>query len=1368
MSHTKKITSLAFLLLQAGILFFASAQAAMAQWRTADEALQLAQQAAGSGGKPTNRVNAMKPSLAYVMPHEGNPAVYVFDRPGNGGSVFVSGHEQATPILGYTDCGHFVADSVPTALRNLLQQYARQMAAYAPTGHDDDARTAALKAKADWKAVPHLVQTRWNQYAPYDLYCPKGTPTGCVATMTAQIMKYYNYPAKGSGSHSYYWNGQTRSANFGTTTYHWERMLDSYNGSYTQEQAHEVGQLMSHIGVMVEMNYAEDGSGASVDMAMQGLKEYFNYNANAHYENRDNYKGDWEELLYGQVSQGYPVMYSGSGSGGHAFILDGYKDGLWAVNWGWGGSYDGYFALDAMTPGSSHNYSYGQSAVIDMYPTGSYTLATDEAITLHDVDPGTLKSLLGSKRYSSITLTGKLNGADIRELRARMASIDYNYAPTVQGLRELDLGGAEIVSGGIYMQEYNSEKNTLSSYEAEANRLSYLMFGPSPFLQKLVLPSSVKVMDSYSIYSLNALESLTLPAALETFNAGAISYCTSLGSNIICPPGCAFTMKDGMLYSSDFSALMGSFTDSETIVLDPRCRRVSDDVFYRMTGEKNVWLGNVSTIGGYALPWKGSTSFYITSVEVPTLGYQYTQDFNGSIYVRRELLTEYRQADNWSQLAAFLKSIDEAGFVADEHRVAAMPPLDIYLGDQTMLQPVLMDTKLFGKSVTWTVSDGSILSLDSHGLATALREGTVTVRAMVDGLVSEGVVTVKPWPAVNVATPGTLASLLAGQQLTYLRVSGNINGEDIRELRGRMSAYDYGYEASGSGLTVLDLSEANIVSGGIYYQSLSNGEVSSYEAQENTISYDMFYGSTTLTRLILPRSVRVMASYGVSNMYALQSLTLPEKLQSYNVGVNSCSSLTEVIAPSGLFTVVDGMLYSSDYRTLYYAFLEKDEVLVDPRCKEIASHAFYSWKRDSKIWLGDVSTVGSYALPYSSSSCIYITSAQAPTLGYQYTGYFTGTIFVPRAIIPDLTSTSNGAALADFLKPIESTVYVADERGLADIPAMQLYVGDKASIPLPVLDTRLVGKPVEWSVADDSVLSFDSDGNVFARGEGKTIVVARVEGKEATGEVEVVSWPVICVETPGTLASLVEDKHFTHLAVAGDIDGDDVHELRRMLGSLDISGGYYTTIGDEEKICKLDLTNANIVSGGAYLYWDDDRYPTSDNEMGRDFINYASYLEELRLPATVMTMSYLALYRNSLLQTLELPADLITIYYSALSNNTELTTVIYRGDNIPTVLSYDGSSKVGNATLYVRADRLSAIRSSNFGRMFWEVLPLDMLPTEFDYIPASPDGISLPQAPTQAHPAATDAPAYDITGRRVNSATAPALYIIQGRKVLVR
>src|ERR1700722_9528093 len=158
----------------------------------------------------------------------------------------------------------------------------------------------------------------------------------------SQIMKYWNYPAKGTGSYSYTdappyfsYNYGPQSANFANTTYQWSKMPNSLIGPDTA-----VATLMYNCGVAVAMDYGdldEGGSGAYVlksdagngnPCAQYAYVNYFGYDANtingAYETNYTN--ATWTNLLEGELNAGRPMEYEGYDptGGGHTWVCDGF------------------------------------------------------------------------------------------------------------------------------------------------------------------------------------------------------------------------------------------------------------------------------------------------------------------------------------------------------------------------------------------------------------------------------------------------------------------------------------------------------------------------------------------------------------------------------------------------------------------------------------------------------------------------------------------------------------------------------------------------------------------------------------------------------------------------------------------------------------------------------------------------------------------------------------------------------------------------------------------------------------------------------------------------------------------------------------
>lgn len=296
-------------------------------------------------------------------------AYYVFNNDA-GGFVIIAGDDAVTPVLGYTSTGSFDAENLPDGLKDLLKSYERQIAALGDSyvANQTATRTAFTGEKL-------LKTAEWNQYAPFNKYTPNNYVTGCVATAGAIVMKHHGYPAKGTGSHSYTWNGKTLTANF-EHDYDWASMPAKYDG--TNDAAFDgVARLMSDLGVAVEMQYAKSGSGAYIGNMISALQKYFGYSKLTYLASIDDMEAEaWNAKLRGEIDANRPILYSASdaSAGGHSFIIDGYKDESFSVNWGWGGYCNGFYQIGALNPESAgkptgDKYNLGQTAVIGLQPS---------------------------------------------------------------------------------------------------------------------------------------------------------------------------------------------------------------------------------------------------------------------------------------------------------------------------------------------------------------------------------------------------------------------------------------------------------------------------------------------------------------------------------------------------------------------------------------------------------------------------------------------------------------------------------------------------------------------------------------------------------------------------------------------------------------------------------------------------------------------------------------------------------------------------------------------------------------------------------------------------------------------------------------
>ena len=379
--------------------------------------------------QPASRVSRAAAVPVPVMTFETSevPTFYVFNQPDDGGWMIVSADDVAAPVIGYSDKGSFDPQNLPENFKGWLEQCGRQISQASMAGVEP----YAVSRGSDKDPIAPLMSTIWDQTTPFNLLCPSingfRTPTGCVATAMAQVMKYHNWPetAGENAKFSYTWIGGPAStpelsADFSNFKFDWENMLDSYRMGSSDIQAEAVSKLMQACGYSVEMMYNSVASAAYNEYVGYALSEYFKYDQGLHNELRNMYSSaEWEDLIYDNLKNYGPVVYWGTGDVGHCFVCDGYKDnGYFHFNWGWSGSSDGYFLLDALNPltigtgGGTGGYNNSQGALLGIKPAGEqqserrYTFSTSGIAKIST--PGTYLTMHGQfKSNSTFAVNGQ-------------------------------------------------------------------------------------------------------------------------------------------------------------------------------------------------------------------------------------------------------------------------------------------------------------------------------------------------------------------------------------------------------------------------------------------------------------------------------------------------------------------------------------------------------------------------------------------------------------------------------------------------------------------------------------------------------------------------------------------------------------------------------------------------------------------------------------------------------------------------------------------------------------------------------------------------------------------------------------------------
>ncbi len=351
------------------LLLLMMSLASFAGPRSFQQAKEIALRQAAQLGISMDEASSAKAKSKRVKSVSGEvSAYYVFPNGEGKGFTVVSGDDRLPEVVGYSDKGTYDEENLPSNYVGFMKAYEEMV------GQLDNGDSRASASIAEAKALrgsgyqqpivaPLLGSIQWNQMIPYNNMCPmynstNRSVTGCVATAMAQVMMYYQYPKTLQADIPAY---VTRTKYLSIPqinkgeSYDWDNMLPQYASNeplnYTDAQAAAVAKLLYHCGVACEMDYGPS-SGANVTPAI--LSTYFGYDSDLMQDlNRDVFTlAEWSQIMDKELSARRPILYSGrSSDGGHEFVCDGTDgNGLYHINWGWGGYQDGYFDVTILNP----------------------------------------------------------------------------------------------------------------------------------------------------------------------------------------------------------------------------------------------------------------------------------------------------------------------------------------------------------------------------------------------------------------------------------------------------------------------------------------------------------------------------------------------------------------------------------------------------------------------------------------------------------------------------------------------------------------------------------------------------------------------------------------------------------------------------------------------------------------------------------------------------------------------------------------------------------------------------------------------------------------------------------------------------------
>lgn len=812
-----------------------------------------------------------------------SPAYYVFNAEANGGFAIIASNDQMPEVLGYAEQGHLNLAQVPDNVKWLLDYYegiAKSLKKSSAPGRRAGTRSASERAEL----VP-LLNTKWNQNGIYQERCPdiSGTKTltGCVATAMAQVVNFFQWPLNSVREAVGYTSNKDDAVkkidlpSLPARKFNWFNMTND-----------DIAWLMRYCGQSVLMDYKTDESTSSPSSIPGALISVFNFSKGVDLVDRKEFTDEeWEQALYHEIELGRPVIYSGfKNKKGHTFVLHGYKNGQFYINWGWGGDFDGYFALTSLTPGDN-DFTEDQNAVVGIQPASNNDISYEEKQEIgfrevHVEHQGQLATLLPeSERYliSRLKVTGEVGGKDLNVIRDMS---ENKYGNGNQGrLSKLDLSEARLVGGEKFIYSGNE-------YDTKDDVLRGLFFADCYTLTNVILPKTLKEI-CYAAFTNTSLTSIIIPKSVTTLDCEALNVPT-LNSIQVEEGNPNYYSQNNAIYERATGKLVrgclasgipegvteignSAFrnADLEKIILPKSMKKFGIQSFCENGKIKDIYIpASIEEIGERVFD-----NCNVQTITVDTDNPKYDSRDNCNAIIETATNTLLQASNGTSVIPATVTGLANGAFARLNIESIDIPQtvtnygLGLFDYSKTSIfhvhypEPIEIPANAFN-----FIENGQVANLIRENARLIVPDGTKAKYAAATGwkvfgmgsykIIEESEYNASRQFTVTLTEAGTLETTLTQDTkdiVEELTVKGPINGGDLQSLKDMCGQYGV--------LTSINLSDATIVEG--------EGTTA------NVLPDEAFQTTMALRHIVLPKNLTAIGSFAFQDS-GIEELVVPK------------------------------------------------------------------------------------------------------------------------------------------------------------------------------------------------------------------------------------------------------------------------------------------------------------------------------------------------------------------------------------------------------------------------------------------------------------------------------------------------------------
>lgn len=375
-----------------GVVPPSSPEKAASELRTPEEAIALADNLFASRTEGTRAASRTVKAVSIIGSASGRSAcdtlIYAINYEDNAGFALVSAVPEGIDIIGYADEGSFDVEKIEPGSNveyflDAAKNYVSTRGISVGGGTIVDPGNQPIYK---WDRIAPVLTVEWGQSYPEGIYCPNKI-AGCVQTAMAQMMSFLQAPRSISLTYPDH-DIATQTLNWAEITKHTkscsnvESVVNSHLSSCraTLESHKALGRLCRELGHRNHAIYHQNETSAYTFDAMETFATLCPSKTFTAYKY---FNSDFSNL-YGLLKAKPGIAYvdggDKGGAGGHAWVCDGGEDmqkitrelkydGTYVdyvehnysyhFNWGWDGTYNGYFNAGVfdITKGRAYDFS---------------------------------------------------------------------------------------------------------------------------------------------------------------------------------------------------------------------------------------------------------------------------------------------------------------------------------------------------------------------------------------------------------------------------------------------------------------------------------------------------------------------------------------------------------------------------------------------------------------------------------------------------------------------------------------------------------------------------------------------------------------------------------------------------------------------------------------------------------------------------------------------------------------------------------------------------------------------------------------------------------------------------------------------------